>query len=424
MSYGTDSNSSLWAFVFFWGGICLFSLFRAIKSRSSSEKQEDNKKEDAADPVKQQYDHQSKENHDAGEYAYVLGQSYMDEDNNMAVKYFTEAIACGIEDANVFGLRGTCLHNLNRQHEAIKDYSKALELDPSDCNNYYMRAMAKIRAGDYIGFEDDMRLAINFARMSTPQNDVYKLGARQQGFSSVEALYKDTLEMLRDTINVKTSTVHQCAKHKRDTEAMANGQGAPDVSLRQLAREIRDMMNNFTSPEDAEAPRLVNAQKVLADRLKYVIEELQKVLNTDTPTNEKASRVVEETDEIKDLRRILRELREAYEAMPSVEAIRKVREMERARITANKRYHFWIKRVEDAKTGVYPESFKGTTEVEKDAEVASYKAKAEAARKEYWEIKKNSPKERLAVLTEKVTKVEVRLASLEKALFKNLEAEG
>jgi tetratricopeptide (TPR) repeat protein len=211
------NETSLWPIVIFWGGAILVSLFCSNKSKSSSEKQEDNKKEDAADPVKQKYDHQSKENHDAGEYAYVLGQSYKDEDNNMAVKYFTEAIACGIEDANVFGLRGTCLHNLNRQHEAIKDYSKALELEPSDCNTYYMRAMAKKMAGDYIGFEDDMHLAINFARLSTPMNDVYNLGARQQGFSSVEALYKDTLLMLRPTIDTMTSTVIQCAKYRRDT---------------------------------------------------------------------------------------------------------------------------------------------------------------------------------------------------------------
>ena len=219
------NGTSLWPVVIFWGGICLFSLFRATKSRSSSAKQEDNKKGDAADPVKQQYDDQSKEILDDGLIAYELGRCCKAEGdnfklnyyNNRAVKCFTEVIACGIEDAHVFGLRGTCLHVLNRQHEAIKDFSKAIELNPSTCNNYYMRAMAKNSAGDYIGFEDDMHLAINFARLSTPLNDIYNLGARQQGFSSVEALYKDTLKMIRPGIDALTSTVIQCAKYKRDT---------------------------------------------------------------------------------------------------------------------------------------------------------------------------------------------------------------
>jgi tetratricopeptide (TPR) repeat protein len=211
---------------------------------------------------------------------------------------------------------------------------------------------------------------------------------------------------------------HMGIKNNEYPEAMTLGQDAPDVTLSQLAREVRDMINNFTLPADAEAPRLMNAQKALANRLKYSIEELQKALDTQTPTNEKTPCVVEETPEIKDLRRTLRELREAYEALPAVEEIKAARETERARINANKRYHFWQKRAEDAKEGRYPETFKGTTEAEKDAEVASYLATAEEARREYWRIKKESPQERLAVLTEKLMKAEVRLASLEEALAK------
>jgi tetratricopeptide (TPR) repeat protein len=210
MPYGTDS--SLWPVVIFWGGICLFTLW-ATKSRSSSEKQEDNKKEDAADPVKHQYDHQSKEKHDAGNHAYVLGRSYMDEgDNNTAVKYFTEAIDCGIQDANVFALRGGSLASLNRHHEAIKDFDKAIELNPNDCNIFYQRAYAKLAVGTYSGVESDMRQAIRLSRVACDFNSVYDKGVEKWGYSSVTAYYKSELDGMRKIIEVEIRNIFRQAE--------------------------------------------------------------------------------------------------------------------------------------------------------------------------------------------------------------------
>lgn len=237
--------------------------------------------------------------------------------------------------------------------------------------------------------------------------------------AELEADTRDELEKRYSMIRNHMRTIQRIEEMKRGKypTPMTLGNDAPDVTLRQLAREMRDMMNAFEFKPGETDPRMVNAQMALRNRLRYSIEELEKSVKfTKQPINEKVSRAIEETPEIRDLRNTLAVLREAYEALPAVEEIREARDTERARRAANNRYHFWNKRLEDAKNGVFPETFKGTETADKDAEIASYRAKAEAARKEYWEIKKSSPQERLAAVTAKVTKAEERLASLEKDL--------
>jgi len=44
--------------------------------------------------------------------------------------------------------------------EAIKDYNKAIELNPKDAEAYYNRGLAKVKLGDYRGAIEDFNKAI------------------------------------------------------------------------------------------------------------------------------------------------------------------------------------------------------------------------------------------------------------------------
>lgn len=59
-----------------------------------------------------------------------------------ALTCLDQVIASGIETAEVFGMRGTCLQALDFHLDAIEDYSKAISLDVGDCNTYFQRSVS------------------------------------------------------------------------------------------------------------------------------------------------------------------------------------------------------------------------------------------------------------------------------------------
>ena len=302
------------------------------------------------------------------------------------------------------------------------------DADPRQIKNPEARRKAEVKAAVRQAVSEDMeapgdRIAARAVEILDNTEWAYLSPADVMGIVTgyPAELETDTREELEKRLSMirrqmlAFQRIAQMARGEYPTR-MSLGNDAPDVTLRQLAREVRDMMNSFEFPAGQTDPRLVNAQQALANRLKYAVEELQKAVDAGTPINEKAPRAVPETPEIKALRSTLKELRAAYEALPAVEEIKAARDTELARRAANKRYHFWNKRLEDAKTGVFPPIFKGTSADERDAETAAYKAKAEEARREYWRIKKESPQEKVAALSARVAKAEDKLANLEAAL--------
>ena len=69
-----------------------------------------------------------------------------------------------IEQADLFSCRGSCLQSLEWHLDAIDDFTKAISLEPENCNFYFQRAMSKIACGDQQGFLVDIKEAIRLSR--------------------------------------------------------------------------------------------------------------------------------------------------------------------------------------------------------------------------------------------------------------------
>jgi tetratricopeptide (TPR) repeat protein len=107
-----------------------------------------------------------------------------------AVDCFDKALECGIEDAELFGLRGSCLQSLEWHLDAIDDFTRAISLEPDDCNLYFQRAMSKTATGDQLGFQADIQQAIRLSKMDNALNRNYNQGAKEMGWPTAAAMYE------------------------------------------------------------------------------------------------------------------------------------------------------------------------------------------------------------------------------------------
>jgi tetratricopeptide (TPR) repeat protein len=104
------------------------------------------------------------------------------------------AIASGFEGADAYGMRGGCLQSLRFDLDAIDDLTKAIEFDPQDSNNYFMRSISKAAVGDLRGRVDDLKMAIRLACIDGPTTHRYNSYAREKGFKDgVADMYRAEL---------------------------------------------------------------------------------------------------------------------------------------------------------------------------------------------------------------------------------------
>jgi len=68
-----------------------------------------------------------------------------------------------------------CLQALGFHLDAIDDFDKAIDMDPDDCNLYFMRAMSMRGAGRYEDADEDFRRAIALSKVKSVANTVYTL---------------------------------------------------------------------------------------------------------------------------------------------------------------------------------------------------------------------------------------------------------
>jgi tetratricopeptide (TPR) repeat protein len=73
------------------------------------------------------------------------------------------AIECGLDNAEIFTARASCLEELDWYLDAIDDYDRAILLEPHDCNHYYQRANCKNSVGDRQGYMADIQEAIRLS---------------------------------------------------------------------------------------------------------------------------------------------------------------------------------------------------------------------------------------------------------------------
>lgn len=83
---------------------------------------------------------------DKTEYKRLVkkGLNQMDyKDYQLASQYFTESIGEFSMDYEAFYNRGICNFMLGNINDALKDYDKAIELNPNNANSYYLRGSAR-----------------------------------------------------------------------------------------------------------------------------------------------------------------------------------------------------------------------------------------------------------------------------------------
>lgn len=141
-----------------------------------------------------------------GYHAFEAGKKHFAERRDQeAVDCFDTAVECGFEDEPLFSLRGSCLQALEWQLDAIDDFTKAISLEPQDCNHYFQRAVSKESIGDQQGHLADIKDAIRLAKADNATNRIYNLGAKDKGWQSAAAMYEgiaalsaDPLDFIRD----------------------------------------------------------------------------------------------------------------------------------------------------------------------------------------------------------------------------------
>ena len=126
-----------------------------------------------------------------GHRAFEAGKKHFSERRDQeAADCFDTAVECGFKNATLFGLRGSCLQSLKWHLDAIDDFTKAISLEPQDCNLYFQRAMSKSSAGDEQGFLADIQDAIRLSKVDSALNRSYNLGAKDMGWQSAAAMYE------------------------------------------------------------------------------------------------------------------------------------------------------------------------------------------------------------------------------------------
>ena len=81
----------------------------------------------------------------------------MYQQNTIAIEDYSKAIEIKPSDASIYDNRGVSKANLKDYSGAIRDYNKAIELDPNDGGAYHNRGISKYYSGDLIGACEDAK---------------------------------------------------------------------------------------------------------------------------------------------------------------------------------------------------------------------------------------------------------------------------
>jgi len=122
---------------------------------------------------------------------------HFDKDNkkNLALEYYDYAIEKNITDKRAFSLRGFCLQSLGFDLDAIDDFTKAIALDPDDCNLYFGRGNSYFSIKDYAAAIENGKQAVHYAKLNERFFEGYTAQAKAMGFESAQGLYESFLNI-------------------------------------------------------------------------------------------------------------------------------------------------------------------------------------------------------------------------------------
>jgi tetratricopeptide (TPR) repeat protein len=100
-----------------------------------------------------------------------------------------------------YNQRGYCLQLLGYHLDSIDDFTKAIELFPSNANNFYGRALSNGALGYYDNAISDVSNAIELSLVSSKENLELLQVAKEKNITPQTPLYKDYLNELHDRKN-------------------------------------------------------------------------------------------------------------------------------------------------------------------------------------------------------------------------------
>ena len=123
-----------------------------------------------------------------GYESYKIGRNLVEKKNDEeALTFFDIAIGNGVK---AYQDRGDCLNSLGFLRDAIEDYTRAIEENPTDCNLYFCRGVARHSIGDLADAISDKWLAIQYSQLENEANTNKAKIAKTFMSSSVTEFYE------------------------------------------------------------------------------------------------------------------------------------------------------------------------------------------------------------------------------------------
>lgn len=131
-----------------------------------------------------------------------------------ALYLFDKAFETGLRSLELFYRRGACSNQQNWHLDAIDDFSKAIEIDPHDCNLWIQRGNSRRSCGDIDGALSDYDEGIKLSK--TDRNkQTYDDVIKELGYESATDFY--------EFIRTFATSLDPCFLRELADEAKARG---------------------------------------------------------------------------------------------------------------------------------------------------------------------------------------------------------
>jgi len=204
-----------------------------------------------------------------GYEAFAMGMDFYGKGQlQEALGCFDAAISQGVKSANVYGSRGLCLQSLEYDLDAIDDLTKAIELDPSDSNFYFIRSISKGSLGDLHGRIADLQEAIQLSSIDNAATRSHNAFAKEKGYKEgIVGKYRI------DLVCAKLDLTREADDERRQNSPLAHL--GPDLVSRRRVKARR-------RPPPPEINRAIGEQEASIAAFKFACPHCGQRISTTT----------------------------------------------------------------------------------------------------------------------------------------------
>ncbi len=117
-----------------------------------------------------------------------------------AIEFFDTAIENDFNDPDVYCYRGYCLLDLQYELDALDDFNRCVEIDPSNASYYQHRALTKSYLHDYDGSLLDYKEAIRLSKIPNSNTIFWNEIAIKMGWNGFTSKLEFDLAFLNQDI--------------------------------------------------------------------------------------------------------------------------------------------------------------------------------------------------------------------------------